>query len=422
MELFNFSLYALLLIYLWKKKKSWICIVIVGMWAFSAFCGIFYTSSTVYRNGRYETSIEPFIYLFCALCVSLMPFMRQTVVDIQRIQYNNRRWLDLFCIGVGILAIEPFVEAIYHLIDFIITGRFLLLGANYDDVATGQMDALIQRSSIGAKLTTAMLMLKVVTPLLFFYYLQYKNRNRYILIGLFIAAIVPALANVSVGSKTEIIFFLTYMIGLYLMLGKTLETSARKLMRKLIISAGCIVIAMVIGLSIGRYIIGGHGDGENSVGAYLFQYTAESMYNFNENAYHELRPLHGSMTCFPPMKALGLLSDQIDDRRDYNSMHMMGPAHLFYSYFGDFYLDFGFVGAFFIFIITSLLFSKIKIKQNMSLTSLSLFSLYLYAMMNSLFYFCFKANWMSIYGSLLFFIIAKIAEYSQNKPTKAISK
>ena len=206
------------------------------------------------------------------------------------------------------------------------------------------------------------------------------------------------------------------------MLGKTLETSARKLMRKLIISAGCMVIAMVIGLSIGRYIIGGHGDGENSVGAYLFQYTAESMYNFNENAYHELRPLHGSMTCLPPMKALGLTNVNIENRRDYNSMHMMGPAHLFYSYFGDFYLDFGPAGAYFIFIITSFLFSRIKIKRNMSLVNLSLFSLYLYAMMNSLFYFCFKANWMSIYGSLLFFIIAKIAEYLQNKPNKAINK
>lgn len=421
MELFNFSLYALLLIYLWKKKKSWVCIVIVGMWAFSAFCGIFYTSSTVYRNGRYETSIGPFIYLFCALCVSLMPFMHQTV-EIQRIQYNNRRWLNLFCIGIGILAIEPFVETLYYLIDFIITGRFLMLGAYYDDVATGQMDALIQRSSIGAKLATAMLMLKTVTPLLFFYYLQYKNRNRYILIGLFIAAIVPALANASAGSKTEIIFFLTYMIGLYLMLGKTLEVSARKLIKKLIISAGCIVIAMVIGLSIGRYIIGGHGDEENSAGAYLFQYTAESMYNFNENAYHEIRPLHGSMTCLPPMKVLGLTHIEISDRRDYNSMHMMGPAHLFYSYFGDFYLDFGAIGAFIIFIITSFLFCRIRIKQNMPLTSLSLLSLYLYAMMNSLFYFCFKANWMSIYGSLLFFVIAKIAEYLHNKPSKVIIK
>lgn len=421
MELFNFTLYLLLLLYLWRRNKSWVCIVITGIWCFSAFCGIFYVSSPVYRNGLHKISIEPFIYLFCALFVSLIPFMRQTV-EIQRIKYNNRKWLDLFCIVVGILAVEPFLESIYYLIDFIISGRFLLLGAYYDEVATGNMDALIQRSSLGSKLTTAMLMLKSVTPLLFYYYLQYKNRNRYILIGLFIASIVPALANVSVGSKTEIIFFLTYMIGLYLMLRKTLEISAEKFMRKLIIFLGSTVIVMVIALSIGRYVIGGHGDGESGAGAYLFQYTAESMYNFNENAYHEIRPLNGYMTCLSPMNSLGLTNIEPSDRRDYNSMHMMGPSYLFYSYFGDFYLDFGATGAFIIFMITSFLFSRIKIKQNMSLPSFSLLCLYLYAMMNSLFYFCFKVNWVTIYGCLLFFIIAKFGEKLHNRAINTVIK
>lgn len=412
MEILNFCLYFIPLLYFLKKKKSMLAIYIVLMWSFSAFIGIFYHNSDFKREGLYQTQAMPFIFLASCFYISLLPILRQK---------NNIRTvtcstpiIEVFIMGIAFLAYEPFLEMLYNLILFIISGRFYLLGANYDDFARGESESLIQLTKWSQFLYQYFLYFKVATLILFFYYLRLPNRKKWITIGLFMSTIIPTLYNISIGSKTEALFYVISFIGFYLFLKDTFIEQTQALLRKIII---CIIVstsAVAIALSIGRYVIGSNYENSNT-GNFLTTYTAESMYNFNENVFHENKPLHGFATMQPVLLTLDMTNVSMDNRRNYLRKKMQSPPHLFYNYIGDFVLDWGITGTVIIIILISYCFGKIKIREKTNLSNLFLYSIYVYLLLNGLFYFCYKSTWGPIYANLILYLITRLFEKKKAK-------
>ena len=77
MEWFNAILYISLLVWLHKHNKGKFPLFITAIWTLSSVLGIFYIKSDVYRDGVYEPSIIPFLYLFLMFVITLMPFIKE---------------------------------------------------------------------------------------------------------------------------------------------------------------------------------------------------------------------------------------------------------------------------------------------------------------------------------------------------------
>lgn len=415
MEWINAFLYIALFIVLYRFNRNRFSIFISAIWGFSAFLGLFYVHSEVYREGVYKTSLIPFLYLFLMFLISIFPFIKEKD-SIKNISFRSPKIIKIFCFFVALISVFPFSEAIFRFAQSIADGTILLIGANYDDYVAGREDAIIQFSRWGNRGITILQWLKVVTPILFIYYIQQNKYNKFVAIGLFMGASVPSLVNIAIGSKTELFFFILYFISLYFYLKDTFDEKTSRVFKKLIKIMCCVTVAFVFVLSIGRYVIGNYYGSSNSTPySFLFQYSSESMFNFNENAFHEKKHFGGTYTFFSACKDLGLTNIDYQDRRSYFSAKMKGSPSLFYTYIGELVLDYGLIGATFVASIISILFSYIKRTKTITFDRLLLIGLYIYIIANSIFYFCFKLGFYPIYTTIICSIIFRVINVKKIK-------
>lgn len=405
-EISNFILYGGLLYFFFKKRSTLILLYIIAIWAFSAFLGIFYPQTEVYREGMFELSFMPFLFLFICFVISLYPLINQRY-EINYVYYGNIKYLNIFSWFIIIISFFPFIELLYRLFSLVSSGQFLYLGAIYKDVAEGKEESLVQLSLTSTRLATLVKSFKVLSVILFFYYLQKEKINKILVFGLLISSFTPSLFTLSIGGKTNLIYYLLYIVGMYLFLKQSLAPKNKKMIKKIIVSIILIITLLTVVLSIGRYVIGTN-DNNTDYKMFLFQYSAESMYNFNENVFHTNKYLDGYYTSLPLFQDLGLTDITIAERRDYFSSKVTFPVQLFYTFIGMFYADFGLLGCISILIILSFTFNKIKKGYQITLPRLVLLSTYLYMLIQGLFYYCYSTSYAPIYANLIFYFIASM--------------
>lgn len=403
MPTINFLLYAFLSCFLWRTRCK-VVLFISLLWSFSALIGIYYYNSNFYRGGLYDISLEPFIFLFVGFVILLIPLIRQKK-EINSVIYNKRAYIDIISWIIVLICIEPFFELLYLFYDLITSGRIMLLGASYDEVSNDEAEALVQLSQLGKSLSVYFRNFKIITPILFFYYLQQEKSNLFLLIGLLCVSISPSLNNLTIGNRTELIWFLLYFFTLYLLLRNTIHPSKTKYFKIVLIVIISVFLIFFIAITLGRYLI---GYGEDSVSSFLIQYTAESMYNFNAYAFHEPTPMYGHQAFnFFLDKANGTAST-LGDFRNYLDIYMRSPSWIFYSLIGDFYIDFGLIGSILFLGVVSFIYINTLSGTSINLEVLILFSIYLYAVSNGLFYCCYMMSWTPAIYCIAFYLLLKI--------------
>lgn len=407
MEVFNFLLYFILTYYIWKKHRgAHVALLISSMWAFSSLCGIYYNGSEVFRDGVNTVSFMPFLYLFLCLFIFITPLIKIEANEYKIIS-GNADFVNVVNLGICMIGILPFLEIIIQMVQMIIDGRIFLIGAMYDDIATGYDESFLKLSKLSYLFISVLKGTKIISLLLFFYYLQQENKKIYILIGLFTAAITPALFNICYGNRTEMIWFVLYFIALYLLFRNSYENKTKRILNSVtLFTLGFILVAFAI-LSFSRFT-SGDKYGEFMVEDYLMQYTAESMYNFNQNVFHEGASTEGMMTVYPILYSFGFIHVERDMWGIVVSSLMKGKANVFYTLFGDFVADYGLLATLLIVIIICYLIKKIKFSEVIELENLLLFAIYLYIALAALFYFCFKMTYAPLYYTLGFYVLLKI--------------
>lgn len=403
MPTINFLLYAFLSYILWKKKCK-VVLFISLLWTFSALMGIYYYSSDSYRVGLYDISLGPFLFLYIGFVILLIPLIKQKK-EIHHVIYKKRIYIDIISWIIILICIEPFFELLYLFYDLITSGRIMLLGASYDDVSNDRAEALVQLSALGKSLSAYFRNFKIITPVLFFYNLQQEKTNAFLLIGLLCVSISPSLNNLTIGNRTELIWFLLYFSTLYLLLKNTIHPGKTKYVKIVIIAIFSVFLLFFIAITLGRYLI---GHGEDSASSFLIQYTAESMYNFNTYAFHEPTPMYGHQAFNYFIDKANGTASTLGDFRNYLNVHMRSPSWIFYSIIGDFYIDFGLIGALLFIVVISLIYSNTLSGTSISLEVLLLFSIYLYAVANGLFYCCYMMSWAPAIYCIIFYLLLKL--------------
>lgn len=412
MEYLNFMLYLICVVYAYRKKCSLVFKALSSLWALCSFIGIFYYHSTAYKVGLNSLSLFPFLFLFVCWLICVSPF---NVVEKKQINFEQLfkeiPFIKSILLFISISAYPVFIELCYILISSIFNGRIFLMAENYDDLANGYSDRLFALSKVSEFCFHIGLYFQVISPLLLLLYINVKKKNIFIIGGLIASSLIVPLYSICSGSRTGLVFFALYLTILYLFLYNKINEAINVKLRKVFIIGGSFFVSILIMLTAGRFVLGSNYDSDD-IGGSLYVYTSESLYNFNTMASQTSKNTYGLYSFTPIEQRLGISPiSNISKRRDYLRSRMDISAIWFYTFVGDFCIDFGYLGSFIIIILLSLIFRQL-IKGKITLFKLSLIAVYLYIVSNGIFYFPFQSGDSALVGCL---VIALIAFLSQKR-------
>lgn len=408
MENINVLLYLLLFIILYRRKCNKVAILATGIWLLSAVIGLLYVQMPVpiYKNALgHDLTFAPFLYLFVCFFITLLPLLSSRE-DVCVIYTTKKHLLYPFLWILAVCALFPFLESLFYLIKMVITGQFMTMAANYDDISAGNIQAF-QVSSISNRILVLLICMKLITPILFFYVYQNVRASKYLKIGLFIASITPAVNNMCNGGRVQTVFITLYYIALYLLFKKALNESARKLLKKISLYIFVFIGTTFIAMTVGRFVLGDKFGGGSALD-FIFQYTSEGMFNFDNSMYYVNKTTDGLATSWTIMKHLGLTDSLPVNYVEFMTGRLGIPGWWFYTYIGDLYSDFGFIGTLLWIFIFAFVFSLIRLQKKMNIADLFLYSIYLHIVVNGLFYYPHKMSFEPIYAGIIFFLLFKI--------------
>lgn len=418
MEYINVLLYLLLFIILYRRKCNKVAILATGIWLLSAVIGLLYVQmpAPIYKNalGNNLTFI-PFLYLFVCFFITLVPLLSNKE-SICVIYTTKKHLLYPFLWILAICSLLPFLESLFYLIGLVSTGKFMAMAANYDDISAGNIQGF-QVSYISNRILVLLICMKLITPILFFYTYQNIKTSKYLKIGLFIASITPAVNNLCNGGRVQMVFITLYYIALYLLFKGTLNEKSRKILKKKSLYLFAVIGTVFIAMTIGRFVLGDKFGGGSALD-FIFQYTSEGMFNFDNSMYYVKRSTDGLATSWRIMYNFGLTDILPKDYVDYVTGRLGIPGWWFYTYIGDLYSDFGFTGTLMWISSFAFIFSLIRMRKNMNIADLFLYSIYLHVVVNGLFYYPHKIAFESIYAGITFFLLFKLNISSNSLKTK----
>ena len=418
MEYINVLLYLLLFIILYRRKCNKVAILATGIWLLSAVIGLLYVQMPVpiYKNALgHELTFAPFLYLFVCFFITLLPLLSNRE-DVRVIYTTKKHLLYPFLWILAVCALFPFLESLFYLIKMVITGQFMTMAANYDDISAGNIQAF-QVSYISNRILVLLICMKLITPILFFYVYQNVKASKYLKIGLFIASITPAVFNLCNGGRVQMVFITLYYVALYLLFDKTFNEKSRHLLKKTAVYLFVVIGVVFISMTIGRFVLGNKFGGGSAMD-FIFQYTSEGMFNFDNSMYYVKKSSGGLATSWTIMNHLGLTDNLPVNYVEFMTGKLGIPGWWFYTYIGDLYSDFGFTGTLLWISIFAIFFSLIRMRKQTNIADLFLYSIYLHIVVNGLFYYPHKVSFEPIYAGIIFFFLFKIKMSSNNFKTK----
>jgi oligosaccharide repeat unit polymerase len=313
-----------------------------------AIASLLLYNSPFYRFNQIR--LFPFIYLFLILLLVFWPILKYNDNRIDEIQKVPSIYISIFSL---IFIIASLVQLPTILSDFSVSISRLL------NTSSGGLDlyneAMSESRSIGdGKISN---LASIISNsfgnfgiLLFFYYLTRKNRSKLILIGLFISSIISIPINISLGQRGPILETLLSLIITYYALRRFFQPKVNRIIKIAGMSLLLASLVPVIALTISRF-------GNNTKGSMssVYFYGGQQNLYFNNYGIDNGGIRYGDRT-FPLFKRmLGFenVPKNFMERRD-KYPHLKMSDENFYTFVGDFTLDFGPITATFILLLFSI--------------------------------------------------------------------
>ena len=193
-----------LLLFVWlqlQNKELTITKYVVGIWLTSAVLSVFFASSW----GPFtKLSLLPFLFFEICYLISIYPIYKFNDRCLNNIYIENPKILKFLIIFIAIIAILPFFENFVHIISSFTSHDNTQIATIYDDKMSGDFDEkklsiwLGPLARICNSFTRRFWGLEL---LLLFFYLTRPKINKFILLGLGLAAINPVLFSIAMAGR-----------------------------------------------------------------------------------------------------------------------------------------------------------------------------------------------------------------------------
>lgn len=330
-------LYVLTLVYLIKGKKQLYVIYIASVWTISAVTAVFFHSATtfLYKN----VSVIPFIYLFSAFAISLWSISNHKRLTLYEPNDRLYKLLEKAMCFFIIISIVPFFENLSYVLTTTNSDNSTAIADMYDSKMYGGGYKVTWLSNIGMIFNSINGVFLAFIQFIPFVLLTRERLGKVFSILMFLPIATHLLFQIaSSGRGTVVSFLITTVFLLILFKDKIPVQRMKKISFGFVASGGFLLFAMLI-ISYARK----EATNANTDDSIFFgYYIAKSHLDFNENIWSLSVFTEGDNTISFIKDILGL--DTFTDflkKEAYWEPRIGIPAGYFYTFVGDFVMDFG---------------------------------------------------------------------------------
>ena len=310
-----------------------------------------------------DLDLFPFLYLYGMILIIACPLLNLQENKNKVVQEVNHKIFNIFLIlliGLSLIGISNFFN------DTIQGVISLLVDSDYGKEAYGRGAAAYmqgKRTSGIGYVSVLSNIAKQMIPIVWMYYMTFRNKNNIILILLtFCLLLSPSVALASGSRYAVVIFFMEIGIT-FLLLRKHFPRKTYKYIKTFLL-----LVITFVGIAFLALTLSRQDSNISSSILSIERYASESILHFNNHCLDAGGIRYGdkTITLFKDWLGLNPARDYFERLSKYS--HMTINESLFYTFVGDFTLDFGPILSLFIFIFISLISIPILRIRNNCLT------------------------------------------------------
>lgn len=338
-----------------KKKKTFDAgsIILLSYIIFALFSLLLY-NNPYYGDKYQEMQFFPFMYLFLMLLLVLSPLLRYDSLSTKNIHKPNAWIINTTCVFFVVMSIItlPFILSNFKS-GFLNLLQDFNLGVDlYREHELASYNAGKGISNISAIFINV---LYEIVFLFFFYLLSLPRKNKVLIFFLGISIIINFAKAMSSGQRGEIVGKIFSLLLAYFAVRTYIPNRTNRKIRLLIFSLLLLAMIPISILTISRFATRKGGET-----ASIVTYLGQQNLNFNNYGLDNGGIRYGDRT-FPIFKRLlgfeNVPYNYQERRLKYPNLHI--DDYFFYTYVGDFTIDFGPILGTLVLIIISILFHRI---------------------------------------------------------------
>lgn len=363
-----------------------------------------------------KISFFPIVYLYSMMIIATLPVLKFNEHRTEQIQIPSNFALNTLCIVVitfSLFQIVPitsnFSSGVAKMLIDNTVGKELYLETL--GIAEEAGDGKIK--NLPAIISG---MLSNISILLYFYILTIEKRNIFIVFGLFISILLSILSSIASGARGGTVNTLLTCLGCYFLLRKFMSNKIQKNIKRLGIFIVCLTVIPIMLITVSRF-----GDIEDFNPLYSIEmYYGQSFLNFNNYGLDAGGIRNGDRTAslFKQIIWDDVPRNYLERINKHSNMKMNEAS--FYTFVGDFTLDYGPILSFFLFFVTSFLFVRKTLCKSQTILFHQLVLLFFVTCVcsqgaMSLFLFSDIAGNLNLIAFILVYYWFKIDYYKQRK-------
>lgn len=312
--------------------------VLLLAWIFIAFMGILYfNSGDFYPSYKEKVTLLPFIAEFILFLIAFYPFFNFNWNEKFSFKKESPLLMPLIYFTV-IVSVLPFMESVMQLFSADTT---IANSVEQYQMREVEDETLIRLSFLGNKCYHWSSALKLISPILLFYYVAYKKVKPWVVVGLLMASFITCVYALVLGNRGPAVNTFIYVFFIYIAFKKNIKPEIRKKIQKFGLIIIGVVATYLILMTIVRFaFLQTSTNNTTSLYNWVSRYLGESFINMNCDSFWNENYLWGELTnptlweffTGSPARDRWILFDKIGIR-----------THVLYTSFGQLFLDFPYI-------------------------------------------------------------------------------
>lgn len=290
-------------------------------------------------------SLFPYIYLYVMLMIALLPTIYHHLHPPKKIAEPHTHIFSVIAIIVMMMAILQIPDVISNFGSGIVK-LFIDSDAGNDaymEQVEGVIDSGKSISNLPAIVYNALYDLSIF---ICFYFMTLEKKNYWMIGGLLFSILLGIVIDITQGGRSNIIMcVVTILIG-YMLFRKYISKRINRLFRLIGVVSLVVIAFPIVAITMSRF-----GENKIDVGAIMNWYIGQGSLYFNNYGLDAGGIRNGDRTMYLVKRAIDpdTPKNYMERREKYHNLKI--DDYYFYTFVGDFTLDFGPIPAFIIFVV-----------------------------------------------------------------------
>lgn len=346
-----------LILYYKKKRQIDIGFLFYMIFAVSAIGSFWYYSQEDVDLYYPNIELSAFIYLWLMINFCLLPLYQ---TNLRKITYIDDRGIAPLLDGLSIMFVVLSLLPIVSLLSKVSLSMFVGndLGRMYESDAD---KSALYFSGISKYCFALIRRFEDILIILFFYQLSKAKKNWALINAMWLPIGLFVLFKVASGSRGGVMSTFIAFFAMALFLRNTFEQKTFAYIRKIGVVFTSFIIVVVSAISISRFFFSvSAASSRATLDRWISQYLGEGMVRFNDTVWNNDILMNGDQNIIFLKHLLGFdVIENYDTFMMFYEAKLGLPVNVFYTFVGDWVLDFGIIGTIVVTVLFYILLKKL---------------------------------------------------------------